>query len=653
MKRFAFLCFFAVSSVLAAPPKTPVALENLLPDERIVLARKAVQAGDRAEFERIARTLEGHELSAYIDYWRIRLNFDSLGRGTVQRFIERYPGEFLAEKMRGDWLRFLGKRGRWDEFNAEYPALVQQEQDLRCYALQASRKRRGKTATLNAATPLWLNLADPPEACLPLIESLIVEKRVQVDDVWARIRRQLEAGKVEAARYSMNYLPENQTPDEATAKAVTMKPLPWLKRLPKNFSENQMLRELAILAIVRVARSDVPLAAEHLKRIEKKLKPGEREWVWSQVAGWAAQRHRPEALAWFRKAGRAPLSNHLIQWKARAALRAQNWQMLRGIIERMPEELAEQRAWIYWRGRALHAEGRKTEAKALFEKIAGTPDFYSQLASEELGRAIVVPPKANAPTNEELERASSNPGLRRSLALIRAGLRFEGVLEWNWAMRGMSDRELLAASEFARSAGFFDRAISAADRTQTEHDYSLRYLAPFGETIRPAAKKLSLDDAWVYGLMRQESRFIVDAKSVVGASGLMQLMPKTARWVAKQIGLQDYQPSRVNDTETNVLLGTTYMRMVLDSLDEHPVLASAAYNAGPGRARQWRSRQPIEGAIYAETIPFNETRDYVKKVMSNTVYYAILFDAGPQLIKRRLGVVQPPAENETKREYLP
>ncbi|MDR1368274.1 MAG: transglycosylase SLT domain-containing protein [Candidatus Accumulibacter sp.] len=653
MRRFAFICFFAASGALAAPPKTPVTLENTLPDERLLLARKAVQAGDRADFERIARTLDGHDLSAYVEYWRIRMNFDSLGWAAAQNFIERHKDDFLAEKMRGDWLRFLGKRGRWPEFNAEYPALAHPEQDLRCYALRAGWKRYGKTATLDAAMPLWLNLVDPPEACLPLLESLIVAKRVQENDVWARIRRQFEANKIEAARYSMNYLPESQTPDDKIAKAVATKPLAWLKQLPKDFSENRMLRELAILAIFRVARSDVSAAAEHLKRIEKKLSVSEKEWAWSRMAGWAAQRHRPDALEWFRKAGRAPLSNHLIQWKARAALRAQNWPLLRGIVERMPKELAEQRVWIYWRARALRAEGRGNEANILFEKIAGVSDFYSHLAAEELGRVIAVPPKASAPTNEELARASSNPGLQRSLALIRVGLRFEGVQEWNWALRGMNDRELLSASEFARSAGVFDRAISAADRTSTEHDYSLRYLAPFADTIRPAAKKLSLDDAWVYGLMRQESRFIVDARSVAGASGLMQLMPRTARWVARQIGIKDYQPSQVNDTETNVLLGTTYMRMVLDNLDEHPVLASAAYNAGPGRARLWRARQPIEGAIYAETIPFDETRDYVKKVMNNTVCYAILFGAGPQSIKRRLGVIRPPAENEAKREYLP
>jgi len=171
--------------------------------------------------------------------------------------------------------------------------------------------------------------------------------------------------------------------------------------------------------------------------------------------------------------------------------------------------------------------------------------------------------------------------------------------------------------------------------------------------VRPAAQNQSLDDAWVYGLMRQESRFITSAKSNVGASGLMQLMPATAKWVARKIGLRDFNHGRVNDTETNVLLGTSYMRLVMENLDNHPVLASAAYNAGPGRAKKWRADRPLEGAIYAETIPFSETRDYVKKVMSNAVYYSAQFNGKPDSLKTRLGVVGAKTADGMKDADLP
>jgi soluble lytic murein transglycosylase len=326
---------------------------------------------------------------------------------------------------------------------------------------------------------------------------------------------------------------------------------------------------------------------------------------------------------------------------------------VRSTIEKMSPTLAAQPDWTYWLGRAYRAGGRVEDANALFTKIAGLPNFYGNLADDELGRPIMTPPKAAAPTREELVTVNANPGVQRTLAFFRMNQRFEGTKEWSWALRGMNDRELLTASDIAHRSGIYDRAIAAADRTKSEHDYSLRYLAPFGEQIRSAAKDQSLDGAWVYGLMRQESRFITNAKSTVGASGLMQLMPATAKWVARKIGLKDYHHGQVNDTETNVLLGTTYMRLVLESLDNHPVLASAAYNAGPGRAQKWRASQPLEGAIYAETIPFNETRDYVKKVMSNSVYYSALFDGKPQTMKSRLGMIAPRTGAEAKREELP
>lgn len=157
------------------------------------------------------------------------------------------------------------------------------------------------------------------------------------------------------------------------------------------------------------------------------------------------------------------------------------------------------------------------------------------------------------------------------------------------------------------------------------------------------ARSIDLDPAWVYGLIRQESRFVMDARSVAGASGLMQLMPATARYVAKRIGMTDFSPSRVNDFDVNTALGTNYLRMVLDDLDGSFVLASAGYNAGPGRPKSWRSTLsgPVEGAIFAETIPFSETRDYVKKVLSNATYYAGMFTGQPQSLKQRLGEVRP------------
>ena len=633
---------FASAAAFAAPSN----------DDRFLVARDAFRSGDRAKLERVAPELKGHDLEAYVDYWLLlgRLP-DQLDPAIAREFLAKHERTYIAEKLRSDWLKVLGKKQQWAEFDAEYSKIVAPDQELVCYALQ-SRRARSDASMLDDAMPLWLTLLEPPEPCYPVLEALIWEKRVIADEVWARVRRQFEANKIAAARYTTNYLPTSQTPTSAQLEAVIDRPMPTLAKLPANWSEKRLGRELSALAIQRIAKNDPRQAAEQLEKLGPRLEENERNWAWGQVGWQAATRHMPEAVGWYKKTGSLPLSDEVAQWKVRAALRAHDWGMVRATIENMPPALAALPEWTYWLGRAYKAGGMTTEADVLFQKISRQPNFYGNLADDELERPINVPPQAAALTRDEVIGASGNPGLKRALALLRVGMRVEGVREWNWTLRGMSDRELIAAAELAKRNDVYDRAIAAADRTKNEHDYSLRYLAPFNDQVRPAAQKQSLDDAWVYGLMRQESRFITSAKSTVGASGLMQLMPATAKWVANKIGLANYSHSRVNDTEVNLLLGTSYMRMVMESLDNHPVLASAAYNAGPGRARRWRADRPLEGAIYAETIPFNETRDYVKKVMSNSVYYSALFEGKPQTLKPKLGVIGPRAD-APKGEDLP
>ncbi|MBL8510092.1 MAG: transglycosylase SLT domain-containing protein, partial [Betaproteobacteria bacterium] len=228
--------------------------------------------------------------------------------------------------------------------------------------------------------------------------------------------------------------------------------------------------------------------------------------------------------------------------------------------------------------------------------------------------------------------------IRRTLALYRLGLNNEGLREWQYALRAANDQELLAAAAVAQAADLPDRAISAAERTQALHDLSQRFPTPYRHQLQTSAQNYRLDESWVYGLIRQESRFKADIQSRAGAIGLMQLMPTTARWAAKQAGIKDFSLTNTTHVATNLELGSYYLRHVLDSLG-HPVLATAAYNAGPSRAKRWKAQQPLEGAIYAETIPFNETRDYVKKVMTNAWFYAYRLGGANISLKNIMGTV--------------
>jgi len=621
-------------------------------DTAFLAARDAFRVGDRNKLERAAVQLGSHELAPYVENYRLRMFMDQGDSAALQNFFERYEKSYVVEKLRADWIRWLGKRSTWNEVEAEYVRMLAPEPDVTCYNQQA-RLARDDKSVFDEAEKLWLTQLEPPEPCRAVFDTLVVSQRLSPDDVWNRAHRQIEASRPGWAKTTLNYLPESQIPDGRPFDSAINSAMAYLVRQPANWSASRTGRELATIAIQRIAMNDPRVAADELEKIKLRLQDAQQQWAWSQIGLQAAKRHLPEAITWYDNAGKAMLSDEAYQWKVRAALRAQEWGVVRDTILAMPATLAALPEWTYWLGRAQKAGGRTSEADALFEKIAGQASFYGNLADEELDRTVMPPPKASPATAEEQKAARENPGIRRALAFLRLEMRTEGVKEWNWSLRGMDDRELLAAADLARRNQIWDRAINTADRTKYEHDYSLRFLSPYGEHVRPAAQNQSLDDAWVYGLMRQESRFITSAKSNVGASGLMQLMPATAKWVAKKIGLRNYDHGRVNDTETNVLLGTSYMRLVMENLDNHPVLASAAYNAGPGRAKKWRADRPLEGAIYAETIPFSETRDYVKKVMSNSVYYSALFNGKPDSLKARLGTVGARSSEAMKDAELP
>jgi soluble lytic murein transglycosylase len=273
------------------------------------------------------------------------------------------------------------------------------------------------------------------------------------------------------------------------------------------------------------------------------------------------------------------------------------------------------------------------------------------LAMDELGTKVVPPARPAPLTPEEKEAARANPTLNRGLYAIGLGLRDEGRREWNYGTNlakpgGMTDRELLAAAQLACEREVWDRCINTSERTKGEIDIDQRFPMPLREAIVRRAAELGLEPAYVLGLIRQESRFVADARSSVGAQGLMQVMPTTARWTARKLGIGGFTPDQLSDRDTNLAIGTGYLKLVLDSFDGSMPLAAAAYNAGPSRPRAWRNGPVIEAAAWAENVPFPETRDYVKRVLSNTTLYAALLSGEPQSLKARLGRVGPRDDNE-------
>jgi soluble lytic murein transglycosylase len=509
---------------------------------------------------------------------------------------------------------------------------------IECAILDA-KHMSGQRATAEQAMSVFA----PGSACWALYDQLVADGVLGWEQLEPQLRDAIEADKTSDARKLVQYMFEPR--DLKTYDVLMKDPMKWLTRqdrMPVGRNE----KELVTLALARLARSDVSVADSYLRREwAKSMSKPNLAWVRGQYALVAALRMDSRADDWYHEAGHIRMTEYNGGWKVRAALRQPkiDWKWVIASIDEMPASQRNDPSWVYWKARGLAATGRKDEANAMYASIADRFDFYGQLSSEELGRRINVPPRPAPITDSEIAEARANPGLQRAVQLFRLGWRGEAVPEWNYTLRGMSDRQLMAAAELARAENIYDRVVNTSDRTEKEFDFTQRFIAPFEGRVTAKANAIALDPAWVYGLIRQESRFIMDARSHVGASGLMQLMPATAKWVAGKIGMTDFTPSSVNDFDTNTVLGTNYLNMVLRDLDGSQMMASAGYNAGPRRPQNWRSTfsHPVEGAIFAETIPFNETRTYVKNVMSNAVYYAAMFSGQSQSLKERLGSITP------------
>jgi soluble lytic murein transglycosylase len=630
----AVLCVAAQGAVAA---KKPV-------DEALTGAYDAYRAGDPIKFQRHARNLDGHVLTPWLDYWRLSMRLEDLSNKEVREFFATHANLYVAERLRADWLRVLGKRSDWVEFERQAALYNREDLEVSCYRVLARIERGDESAFADAAA-MWLEPAELPDGCQRLSVKLSAAGKLTVSDIWRRVRLLFEQGQITAAKNTLGLLPKNEAPDERMLAEAARQPKRLLERLPKSL-ESRPAREVAVLAAVRFARNDAVAATALLKGpLADRLSDSDLKYLWGLVGYEAAREHNERALEWFARAGDEPLDDRRLAWKTRAALRAGQWEVVRDSIDRMSSANVHHPAWVYWYGRSLAALGDEMGSRAYYLRIAGQSDFYGLLAGEELGYPVTLPQDTYVPSEDEVSVAGKEPGLARALELIRLGIRLEGVREWLFAIRSFDDKQLLAASELARRAAVYDRAIHTADRTSRVHNYALRYPVPYHDVFREYAATHGVDEAWVLGLVRQESRFNTDARSSAGAAGLMQVMPGTARYVASRLGLRNYRPKNVTEVETNVTLGTGYMKMVMQQLG-HPVLASAAYNAGPSRARRWRDARALEGAVYVESIPFPETRDYVRKVMANSVFYAALLGQNPVSLKARLGAILPPGAVE-------
>jgi len=636
-------------------------------DSTILDAREAFRKKDSSRLAglRAIAISANHPLAMWADYWELNARIGEVQQPEVDQFSARWSGTYVDDRFRNDWLLELGKRRDWANFAIEYPRFrLNDDREVVCYALLTDHLV-GKDVT-DAARGAWLAQRDADEGCALLATTLTEAQLFTPADAWRKARFAIDAGRPRAARQAVALVGPAAS---VSVGELIDSPARYLARSASTASRSAA--ELTTLALMRMASNDPEAAAGLLaERWDRALPSDLAASAWASVGKQAAMKLQPEAADHFQRvAQRTPKAGRDIEWpddtlawKVRAALRADNgkarWQQVTQAINAMGATEQRDPAWVYWKARALLAlapdsqesESMRALGREQMASIAGQLNFYATLAAEQLGQPIYLPPRPLPLTAEERDEAARTPGFVRALQLIGLGLRSEGVREWNYTLRGMSDRELLAAAQLACDREVWDRCINTSERTRTEIDMEQRFPMPFRKDVIARATEIGLDPAYVYGLIRQESRFIMDARSSVGASGLMQLMPATARWTAKKIGMP-YSADAITDRDTNLRLGMSYLKLVLEDFGSSQALAAAAYNAGPGRPRKWRDGPALEPAVWAENVPFPETRDYVKKVLSNATYYATRLGVPAPSLTARLGrPIAPAAPNALDKE---
>jgi soluble lytic murein transglycosylase len=660
--------FTVVSMALTALCVLPAAAQTMpsvsRADQVIVDMGQAFGRGERARLQALLPQAKGHVLEPWAAYWELRQRLGEAPAGEVQAFLTRWAGTYQEDRLRNDWLLLLGQRRDWPAFTEQLASFrMNDDREVRCYTLLVEHLRSPKDTPPRVAEEvrrIWHGQREADDGCKTAADRLHADRLLSSEQVWRKARIAMEANRTQPLRDAVDIV----APDAVKhLGAVQGRPAQFLD--DKKFALTRQRKELITLALVRLAATDPAAAAEQLRhKWGIQLTAEERHWVWGVIGKQAALRLDNQALAYFDRVGKIEhLTDDMLTWKARAALRAGSqpqWSRVLAAIEAMSDEAKRDPTWVYWRAKGLMAtatvgdaaslNSARAQALLLLQSIASIRGFYEQLALDELGQRVSLPSPPAPLTAEEREGARSNPGLQRALYAIGIGLRQDGVREWNYSVNlhrpgGLPERELLAAAQLACDRAIWDRCINTSERTRGEMDMDQRFPTPFRDLVLKRTREIGLDPAYVYGLIRQESRFIMDARSHVGASGLMQVMPATARETARYIGLSNFTADQINHRETNIVIGTAYLKRALDDFGGSMALAAAAYNAGPGRPRAWRNGPVLDAAIWAENVPFGETRDYVKKVLANATVYAAVLSGQPQSLRERLGQVGPRASS--------
>jgi soluble lytic murein transglycosylase len=621
----------------AAPPDE----ESRRRDYTTALA--ALKAGNPARFQQLRQSLDGYVLRGYLDYEYLKDRVGTTPPKELQQFLNENGHLPVSDALRKKWLRLLASRGDWEAFLREFEG-IEDDPELQCLRLnRLLRTSEQQLVLMGEIEGLWLTGRRLPPTCESVFAAWKKAGHMTPEKVWERVRLAMENRNLGLAGEIALHLDPRDRIWVTRWQAMHRDPVRELDRIQYPV-ETPVARMIVKHGVVRLAYRDPEEAMRRWERLkENYLFFGEDDnYVLRYLGILAAQDRSPEAVKWLSNVSADPSDESLHLWRVRAALRAGEWEAAKRFIAGLTDDRQRQGQWRYWIARILDETGQKDDARRIYAALARERGYYGFLAADRVGAEYAMQHQPVEASPEEVSAMLARPGIQAAQELYALGNILDARRQWSWTIRHMNNRELAVAAVIARAWGWYDRAILTVSRSDHQDDLELRFPLLYRDMIEANATQYGVDPGWVYGVVRQESAFVTDARSQAGALGLMQLMPQTGRQTGRKLKVNIPSRHALLNIETNLRVGVGYLKDVLTRHNNHQVLATAAYNAGPHRVSGWVPQgQALDADIWVETIPFNETRDYVKNVMAYTAVYDYRLGSRPVRLQNRMPAVEP------------
>ncbi len=618
-----YLTGFAAILVLAFTPLAQGGDRLDRQREAFLAAYVDLHAGRAIRHEELRRQLADYPLAPYLDYYRLRGRLSAAHNREVEAFLQQHSDLPVQPLLRNAWLSRLASRRDWERFARHYQPTS--SATLQCHALQAQAVT-GKidAAWFEQARDLWLVGHSQPGACDPVFARLYDNDALSGEDAWRRVELAMAAGNSALAGYLGRYLDNEDRDWLRHWLAVNRQPHNALRR-PGFDADHPRAGLLFAHAIRAVAARNVAGAWQAIADVTSRGWLSELQLAELQrdVALRAAYSRRTEAVSWLAELPAAAIDDEVLLWRAILARGEQDWQRLLAAIDELEPAERERGEWRYWKAYALERTGEASQANRLYRGLAAERHYYAFLAADALSLPYNMNPEPVRYQASDVAALAAQPGFERALELFRLELLSDARREWRAALSGLSREQLGHAAVLAAQAGWYDRAIVTANEAGLHNALELRFPTAFRDRIEYHSRRHQLELPLTFALLRKESAFMPDAVSSAGALGLMQVMPRTGREVARRQNERLPSTQALLDIDTNLRVGSAYLREVLDRFDNNPILATAAYNAGPHRVDQWLARNPDQPpTLWIENISFRETREYVKDVLA----FSAVFD---------------------------